>query len=366
MNLLLTGATGFLGSHLALRWLLRDDAARVGCVVRAPDAASASLRLRAALCQAAADAGIAADGVLERADALPGELGDGAWVGQAERWMQGPAELIHCAASLSFREADRPAVWQTNVDGTAAVLAALPRLPGIAGFNYVSTAYVAGNRGGDILEGERDRPASFNNPYEHSKWTAEGLVRAACDACGTPWRILRPSIVIGHSRTHRLSSQSGFYQVVETLLRFGHQARRVAEPILLPMAPGSRLDLIPVDTVVDEVIALVAAGERTANRTFHIVAEDPLGLADVLRELTPMSGVPITLDGPDTPLSPAARLVMHRLRYYLPYFATSRRFDRSNVRAALGAVAFRIDVEQLRAFVQSYLAQRGHEPGLAA
>ena len=301
-----------------------------------------------------------------RIDALPGDLDDPAWVGRAEAWMRGPAELIHCAANLSFREADRPAVWQSNVDGTAAVLRALPRLPGVAAFNYVSTAYVAGDRQGKILEDEQDRPSNFNNPYEHSKWTAEGLVRDTCGASAVPWRIMRPSIVIGHSRTHRLSSQSGFYQVIDTLLRMGRQPERAAGPVLLPVTTGTTVDLIPVDVAVGEIMALIAAGSATENRAFHVVAADPLRLAQVLRELTPMSGVSIEVNGPGTPLSPMAKLVMHRLRHYMPYFAFARQFDRSGTQAALGASSYRIGIEQLRSFVQSYLVQHGHPRGLQA
>ncbi len=168
-------------------------------------------------------------------------------------------------------------MWRTNVDGTAAVLAALPRLPGVAAFNYISTAYVAGDRQGEILEDERARPLHFNNPYEDSKWVAEGLVRDGCAAAGTAWRIMRPSIIIAHSVTYRMSSHSGFYQVMDTLLQLGRQPRLAgAGPILLPVTTGTTLDLIPVDVVVDEVVALIAAGGATAGRTFHITGADPL------------------------------------------------------------------------------------------
>lgn len=364
MDLLITGATGFVGSHLALRWLLNNTDARIGCMVRAADAAAGLRRLHAAMSQAAADAGIALDDLLARVDALPGDLNDPAWIDRAEAWMQGPTELIHCAANLSFREVDRAAIWRSNVEGTAAVLRVLPRLPGIAAFNYVSTAYVAGDRQGEILAGEQHRPSNFNNPYEHSKWTAEGLVRTACAASATPWRILRPSIVIGHSQTYRMSSQSGFYQVVDTLLQFSRRLQAAADPILLPVTVGTNLDLIPIDKVVDEIMTLIAAGDATANRTFHVVAADPLQLADVLRELTPMSGVAIEVNGLDTPLSPVAKLVMHRLRYYMPYFVFARRFDRSSVQAALGSAPDRINIEQLRAFVRSYMVQHGRHQEL--
>ena len=357
MDLLITGATGFVGSHLALRWLRRDPAARIGCLVRVANAAEGQARLRAALCQGA-DEQAGLDDVLARADAIPGDMDDPAWIDRAQDWMQRPAELIHCAANLSFREADRAALWRTNVEGTASVLQALPRLPNIAAFNYISTAYVAGDRQGEILEDAHVRPTHFNNPYEDSKWVAEDLVRDGCGAAGMAWRIMRPSIVIAHSVTHRMSSHSGFYQVVDRLLQIGQQPRMVdAGPIMLPVTMGTTLDLIPVDVVADEIVALIAAGAATASRTFHITAADPLQLADVLRELTPMSGVAIEVNGPETPLSPAARLVMRRLRYYMPYFAFARRFDRRHTQAALGSEPYRIDLAQLRAFVRSYLAQ---------
>jgi thioester reductase-like protein len=360
MDLVLTGATGFVGSHLALGWLRRDPAARIVCLVRAADAGSAQARLHAALREAASD-DADLDSLLARADAIPGRLEESDWIGEAQAWMRGPAELVHCAANLSFRESDRAAVWQSNVDGTKALLQALPGLQGLAAFNYISTAYVAGDRQGDILECERARPSHFNNPYEESKWVAEGLVQEGCAAAGIGWRVLRPSIVIAHSVTHRMSSHSGFYHVVDTLLQLGRHKRLAGDgPVLLPVAFGTTLDLIPVDIVADEIVSLIAACGATTDRTFHITPAGPLLLADVLRQLTPMSGMAIEVNGPATPLSPTAQLVMRRLRYYAPYFAFRRQFDRRNTQEALRRVPYCLTLDELRAFVRSYLAQQGN------
>jgi len=358
MDLLITGATGFLGSHLALRWLGAHPDARLMCLVRAATGAAAQARLHQALHGAARDAGVSLGTAADRVVAIPGKLDDPAWIDQARAWLRGPAELIHCAANLSFREADRAAVWRTNVEGTASLLRALPSLPGLAAFNYISTAYVAGDRQGDILEDRPARPPRFNNPYEESKWTAEGMVREGCEALGTPWRIMRPGIVIAHSVTHRMSSHSGFYQVVDTLLQLGRQPRLTEAPIMLPVMKGTTLDLIPIDAVVDEVAGLIAAGGATVGQTFHITAADPLQLAQVLRELTPMSGVSIEVNGVDAPLSQVARLVMRGLRYYMPYFAFVRRFDRRSTQAALGSAPCRVTLGDLRGFVCSYLDQK--------
>ncbi len=360
MDLLITGANGFLGAQVATRWLARDPSARVGCLVRGADEGAARSRLEAALRGAVRDQAMEVDvaALLSRADVVRGDMDDPAWISRARGWLRGPAAVFHCAANLSFREADRAAVRRTNVGGTRALVAALPSLAGVESFNHVSTAYVAGDREGLVAEDDTTRPGRFNNPYEESKWEAEALVRAGCAEAGVAWRVLRPSIVIAHSRTHRMAGQSGFYQVADTLLKFGRSARaRGAGRILLPVPAGATLDLIPVDAVVDEMLALAAGGEATANRTFHVTAAEPLALGDVLRELSPMSGVPLGVTEPGAGGAEAvlAELVMRRLKLYMPYFAYARRFER---RAAPDD-RFRLDVAGLRGFVRSFVAQQG-------
>lgn len=369
MDLLITGANGFLGAQVATRWLARDPGARVGCLVRGADEAAARARLEAALRCAVRDQAMAVDlgALLSRVSVVRGDMDDPAWTLRAQAWLRGPAELFHCAANLSFREADRAALWRTNVEGTRALVAALPAMPEVAAFNHVSTAYVAGNREGLILEDDPARPGAFNNPYEESKWTAEALVREGCARAGVAWRVMRPSIVIAHSATHRMASQSGFYQVADTLLRFGRSARgQEAGRVLLPVPEGTTLDLIPVDVAVGEMLALAGRGEASAGRTFHVTAAAPLPLGEVLRALSPMSGMEIGVMGEDVVTGKdgaggepgaLARLVTHRLRHYMPYFSYVRRFDRSNA-AAGGEEAFRLDVAGLGGFVRSFVAQQ--------
>lgn len=359
MDLLITGANGFLGAQIATQWLRQNPDARVGCLVRAATPSAARTRLYEALCQSAADQGIGdIEPQLGRVEPICGDMTDPAWIAHARSWLRGPAELVHCAANLSFREADRAAVWRTNVDGTQALLRGLRQMPAVASFNYVSTAYVAGDRQGDIFENETDRPLHFNNPYEESKWTAEAMVREACAASGVRWRIFRPSIIIAHSVTHRMSSQSGFYQVAETMMQLARQARvGAAGPIALPVADGTTLDLIPVDVVVREMLAVIAIGAASGNQTFHVTGATSLPLADVLTELSPMSGLVLNAQGPDTPISPLGAFVMRRLRYYMPYFSVARRFDRSNTRSAIDTPPYPIEVAELAQFVRSFMAQ---------
>ncbi len=362
MDLLITGANGFVGSQIATQWLARRHGSRILCLARGESAEAARTRLLDSLTCAIHDQALELDpgALAARVVTIHGDVTDGTWIDSARNSLIGPTEICHCAANLSFREADRSSVWRTNVDGTAALLAALPDLAAITAFNHVSTAYVAGDRQGTILEDDRTRPASFNNPYEESKWVAEGLVQEACIASGVSWRVFRPSIIIAHSVTHRMSSQSGFYQVADTLMQFGRDKRATGlSRILLPVATGTTLDLIPVDMVVNEIMALVALGAASCGRTFHITSDAPLSLDEVLSELSPMSGVSIGVgrEGDEVP-SVIAELLMRRLRYYMPYFAFVRSFDRRNAAMGGEATAFSLDVNGLRGFVRSFMSQQ--------
>ncbi len=374
-DLLLTGSNGFLGSQFVIPWLRRHPASRAACVVRAADDPAADARLKAALLRAGEDCGasVEASEAIGRAQAICGDIGDPAmgWPDDVRRWRDGngdgrPLRVLHCAANLSFRPADRDIVRSVNIEGTRTMLDAASQL-GASEFNYVSTAYVAGDREGEILEDAvGEQPSGFSNAYEESKWEAEALVRGHCARTGLPFRILRPSIIIGHSITYRLSAMSGFYKVVETMLALGRLPRTRGKVILLPVPTGSTLDLIPVDTVVTEMMALLDAGRSTLGHAFHLTSDTPLPLVDVLSALSPLAGLTIGQLDATPAWAPAgggaaadklAELVMQRLRHYAPYLGQIRRFDRRNVRAAGIAPQPLFDVEALRPYVTSFISQ---------
>jgi nucleoside-diphosphate-sugar epimerase len=105
-------------------------------------------------------------------------------------------EFWHLAASTSFDESKRAEIEQVNLGGTENVLRTLGSFDKLKDFFYMSTAYVCGKKQGEIPEGEFTTD-SFKNPYEASKFKCEHLVRRS----GLPYTIVRPSIMIGDSRT---------------------------------------------------------------------------------------------------------------------------------------------------------------------
>jgi thioester reductase-like protein len=314
-EVLLTGATGFVGRELLARYLDRDDRS-VHALVRASDDAEAAARLprHPRLSAWAADIerpGLGLDA--HRADEL------------AER----VSTVVHCAASVSFSlglDQSRSA----NVEGTRRMVELAERCAelgdGLERFSYVSTAYVAGAHRGLFDESSLDVGQSFRNPYELSKFEAERLVRER--AAGLPAQVLRPSIVVGDSRTGWTSSFNVLYPPLRAFARGAIPA--------LPARRSAPVDVVPVDYVADSIHELV---DRGGDGTYHLVAGRNATTVGRLIALAARR-----FDRPAPPVLPpplyrrlvhpvllrrlgrARREALRRMEVYFPYFSMRVRF----------------------------------------
>jgi long-chain acyl-CoA synthetase len=287
----------------------------VHALVRAPDDEGASARLPGHERLQAWAADIERPGLglePERADAL------------AER----VSTVIHCAASVSFSmglEDSR----RVNVSGTrrmAELAERCDRRGGLDRFSYVSTAYVAGTHSGAFGEDDLAVGQDFRNAYERSKFEAEQLLHER--AAHLPLQVLRPSIVVGDSRTGWTSSFNVLYP---PLRAFAHGAMPV-----LPARRGSPVDVVPVDYVADAVDRLAREGP---NGNFHLVAGRNATTVGRLMELAsrrferPAPRVfppglyrrlvqPLLVRRMDS----ARREALRRMEVYFPYFSMRVRF----------------------------------------
>jgi nucleoside-diphosphate-sugar epimerase len=129
-------------------------------------------------------------------------------------------------------------------------------------FVHVSTAFVCGNRSGDIFEHDTGKPRTFSNSYEQTKWEGEQLVRSLMPEL--PTTIVRPSIVVGDSRTGRTMA----YNVLYTPLKMLYEGRLSVIPGLADAA----LDVVPLDYVADAIAHVALHSDETIGRTFHLTA----------------------------------------------------------------------------------------------
>ncbi|ADO71384.1 myxochelin non-ribosomal peptide synthetase MxcG [Stigmatella aurantiaca] len=193
-QVLLTGATGFVGAHL-LDQLLRQTQAKVVCLVRARDEVHAMERLREAMTgQRLSTASLA-----ERVMAVPADLGQ-PWLGlSSARFHSLAAEcdaILHNAAVVSVVR-EYGSLQATNVRGTRELLrlaAAVRPKP----LHYVSTLAVApqANLSPEVPEAFVPAHPGLRDGYQQSKWVAERLVQHAAER-GLPVTVYRLGRVSG-------------------------------------------------------------------------------------------------------------------------------------------------------------------------
>lgn len=258
-DLFLTGATGFVGMELLARYLQRTDR-HVLALVRAADEERAANRI---------------DSVLEllfgrdhefagRVTAIAGDVEHerlGITAADRELVTSRARQIIHCAATVSFQTGLDDS-RRINVDGTRAMLELAHECDRLRQVAHVSTAYVAGTCDGAFGEGDLDVGQGFRNPYERSKYEAEQLVREhAPDLPAT--MILRPSIIVGDSRT---GWTPAFNVIYMPLRAFAKRQLRA-----LPARSSAPVDVVPVDHVADAIIELTG-GDQDGLSTYHLVA----------------------------------------------------------------------------------------------
>lgn len=337
----LTGATGFLGAELLVRYLERTDRT-IYTLVRGRDAAEASARLQALLL------GLFPRRIAEehatRCVAVAGDLQRhrlGVSTDHAELIAEEVSEVIHSAASVSFTLPIREA-RSINVEGTRRVAEIAARCAargeGLRRFLHVSTAYVAGNHEGVFGEDDPGTRVRFRNTYERSKCEAERIVRA--HAGNFPVQVVRPSIIVGD----RVTGYTPEFNVLYWPLKAYVHGQLPA----IPADPASPVDVVSVDYVADAITEL----EDGPPGTFHLVAAEQASTVGELIELgSARFGQPLPEIVDHKALEWALRHApegswrrkLERASVFFPYFRLRMRFDDSNARAALAPAGLRPD-----------------------
>jgi nucleoside-diphosphate-sugar epimerase len=191
---------------------------------------------------------------------------------EVERVAGSVTRIFHLAA-LNQLTVSRDVAWRTNVDGTRNVLELARECRSLERLVHFSTCHVAGAREGVIAEDELDRGQEFRNAWEETKFHAEKAVVRAADTL--PVSIVRPSTVVGDSRTGEIDRFEGPYALGILL---------VASPLVVPLPlPGNGiapLNVVPVDFVVRAAVHL-GSDPRAKGRTFHLVDPNPMSVARV-------------------------------------------------------------------------------------
>ncbi|HET8641242.1 MAG TPA: amino acid adenylation domain-containing protein [Pseudonocardiaceae bacterium] len=276
-NVLLTGATGFLGAYL-LADLLANTTATVYCLVRASSAEVAAKRVRANLEQY----GLWRAEHVERVAGLPGDLGAprlGLTAAEFDE-LAGELDVIyHGGGAVSFVQPYRQ-LAPANVGGTVEVLRLAARCRATP-VHLVSTlgVFLGGRHAGaTVTETDEPDPAGLTCGYDQSKWVGDALARRAREY-GLPVSIYRPARVAGDGRTGAGNYDDYFSRLLRTVVALG------AVPAADTVPPAERhADLAPVDHVAAAIGAL-SRMPHALGRNFHLHNPRTLSLEQFTRTL---------------------------------------------------------------------------------
>ena len=325
MRALVTGGTGFTGTHLTRR-LLREGY-EVVTIDSQPGLFSSELaRLGATI--------------------LTGSVTDRALV---ERAMRGCDVVFHLAAAFRKVNLSRAEYARTNVEGTRTVLAAALR-HGAANVVYCSTCGVHG----DVASGPADEtaPIAPEDYYQYTKYEGERVVQDFV-ARGQAAVIVRPAAIYGPGDPGRF------------LMLFKRVQRG-----RFPMFGDGRVHYHPlyVENLIDAFL-LAAHGDRRRGETYLVADERYYTLDELVVAIGEALGTPVEIR--HYPLRPlwlaalACEVVYKALplepplfRRRMDWFRQNRAFDIRRARLELGyqpKVALR---EGLAATAAWYRAQR--------
>jgi NAD(P)-dependent dehydrogenase (short-subunit alcohol dehydrogenase family) len=262
MAYFVTGGTGFIGRHLIEKLLEREG--DIFVLVR--DASKGKLKK---LKQKIGD-------IDDRVKGISGDLTlDRLGVSDADvKLLSGKVKHFFHVAAIYDLNADYASQEAANVEGTRRAIDVAESIK--AGcFHHVSSIAAAGVYNGVFREDMFEEAEGLKHPYFRTKHDSEGLVRKHCDV---PWRVYRPGMVLGHSETGEIDKIDGPYYFFKLIQKM--------RDMLPPWVPtigleGSRLNMVPVDYVVD-AMDYIAHLKGRDGECFHLTDPKPKRIGEVL------------------------------------------------------------------------------------
>ena len=344
----LTGATGFLGSHLMSSLL--SGGYRIIILGRSNKKESLNERISRLLRWFGI---VELAGQLEfvEIDFLKPLLG----IPEAEYiWLcEKTEQIIHCASDTSFTERKREIVFKSNVNSLESILDFAVNAQ-VKFFHYISTAYVAGANI-TVCKERLSSSSDFINVYEESKALAENIIAEFCTKNSIPYTLIRPSVVYGDSHSGRSLRFNALYFPIQSVNYIreiylndiknndGKKSKQsgifldeegyLFLPLRIFLPKEGALNIIPVDYFVNATMKIIA--RASPGGIYHLTNNSHTKLesiAEYNEQFMKIKGVEIIYGrSADNVLrNPAEELFDRFMEPYRLYLSDNRIFERKN------------------------------------
>uniref|UniRef100_U4LLH7 Similar to Linear gramicidin synthase subunit D acc. no. Q70LM4 n=1 Tax=Pyronema omphalodes (strain CBS 100304) TaxID=1076935 RepID=U4LLH7_PYROM len=260
----LTGATGSIGSHILFTLLQRAEVKVVYCLVRASSLENASERVNSALSKAHLLESLSTE---QRAKilALPSDLSDehlGLPTRTYRSVLSRATAVIHNAWGVNFNM-DVTSFEGQHIRGSSNLINFCLASPQnrIPSFNFISSVSTAmGRPEKTVPEVLPEFAHAMPMGYAHSKMVVEYICDAAAKKTGITARILRVGQVVGDTKHGMWNATEAVPLTVQAAVTVG----------ALPVVPGDEsVSWLPVDTTAAAVVDL-SLQEKKESRVFNV------------------------------------------------------------------------------------------------
>lgn len=272
---------------------------------------------------------------LSRISVLEGEasrIDFGLSAGQYADLARRTTRVHHLAVELS-PSADAATAEQVNVGGARELIEFARCSERLRRIVFYSTAMVSGTRTGLVLEDELEAGQRFRCPAESTLARAERMLRQQAE--NVPCTVVRPTHIVGDSRTGEVDHLGGIYALIALLVSYPAEL-----PVPLPSLGDSPLHLVPVDYVVDAAYELGQL-DSALSRTFHLTDEQPPSAREAFELLAEQAGrrlperfIPVEVARGLLKL-PGVRRLTGNPRAVIDLVAHAVQYDTRNTRRAL-------------------------------
>jgi len=297
MTYFLTGATGFIGRRLVERLLERKG--KIHVLVREDSLARLDELMERWETTSEAT-------VSRRVHPVIGDLRQ-PLLGLADEQvseLEGTIQHFFHLAAVYDMTASAELDTAVNVGGTTHAIELAGALR-VGHLHHVSSIAVAGAFKGVFGEDCFDEGQRLPSPYHATKFEAERAVR---EQLLVPWRVYRPGVVVGDSKTGEMDKIDGPYYFFKAIQRI-----RQVVPQWMPLVglDLGKTNVVPVDWVAG-AIDHIAHRPNLDERAFHLTNPRSQRVDEVMNDLAGAAGAPrfaVSIDKraldliPTTPLS---------------------------------------------------------------